>query len=181
ILTAKPYAFLDDAPLEERRTQAVYARRATEPSVGGIGALDPTAIDRVREEARPDPRDADELHDALLTSGYLTAAEAAAAAPEFLDTLLTAHRAAVVGLPQRAPAPHLDVYVAAERLPEIKAIRPDITVIGAAVAPASRTSRVWTHDEALVDMLRSRLSMLGPVTAANLADSLGIEELDAKA
>ncbi len=67
ILNARPYAFLDDAPLEERRAHAVYARRASEPASGGeLGALDSGAIDRVREQARPDPRDADELHDALL-------------------------------------------------------------------------------------------------------------------
>ncbi len=73
ILNARPYAFLDDAPLEERRTQAVYTRRAGEPSSRGddLGALDAAAIDRVRDEARPDPRDADELHDALLTVGIL--------------------------------------------------------------------------------------------------------------
>ncbi len=73
ILNARPYAFMDDAPLEERRTQAVYTRRAGEPGgAGELGALDAAAIDRVRDEARPDPRDADELHDALLSAGFLT-------------------------------------------------------------------------------------------------------------
>ena len=73
ILNAKPYAFLDDAPLEERRTQAVYARRASEPASGqDLGALDASAIARVRDEERPDPRDADELHDALITAGFLS-------------------------------------------------------------------------------------------------------------
>src|SRR5690349_12252040 len=76
ILNARPYAFLDDAPLEERRTQAVYTRRAFEPSsADDLGALDPSAIARVREEAWPDVQNADELHDALLTSGYLTEVE----------------------------------------------------------------------------------------------------------
>ncbi len=76
ILNARPYAFLDDAPLEERRTQAVYTRRAFEPSsADDLGALDPAAIERVRDEAWPDVRDADELHDALLTSGFLTEIE----------------------------------------------------------------------------------------------------------
>ena len=73
ILNARPYQFLDDAPLEERRAQAVYTRRAFEPSsADDLGALDPAAIERVREEVRPEVRDADELHDALLTSGFLT-------------------------------------------------------------------------------------------------------------
>src|SRR6476660_9204867 len=76
ILHARPYAFLDDAPLEERRTQAVYARRRLEPSAAAdLGALDPAAIERVRDEAWPDVRSPDELHDALLTSGFLTATE----------------------------------------------------------------------------------------------------------
>ena len=73
ILNARPYAFLDDAPLEERRSHAVQTRRATDPaSADDLGALDAAAIARVREEERPDPRDADELHDALLTAGFLT-------------------------------------------------------------------------------------------------------------
>src|SRR5439155_10927447 len=83
ILNARPYAFLDDAPLEERRTQAVYTRRASEPSsAADIGALDEAAIARVRDEARIDARDADELHDALMTAGFITSDEAAAIAPE---------------------------------------------------------------------------------------------------
>ena len=76
ILNAKPYAFLDDAPLEERRTQAVYTRRAFEPtSADDLGALDQAAIDRVKDEAWPDPENPDELYDTLQISGYLTAAE----------------------------------------------------------------------------------------------------------
>src|SRR5262249_50907842 len=76
ILNARPYAFLDDAPLEERRAQAVYTRRAMDPAAAKeMGALDAAAIVRVRDEARPDPRDADELHDALLSAGFLSADE----------------------------------------------------------------------------------------------------------
>ena len=72
ILNAKPFAFLDDAPLEERRSHAVQTRRSSDPaSAGDVGALDADAIARVREEERPDPRDADELHDAMLTAGFL--------------------------------------------------------------------------------------------------------------
>ncbi|HTD43183.1 MAG TPA: DEAD/DEAH box helicase [Bryobacteraceae bacterium] len=68
ILNANPYAFLDDAPLEERRARAVQLRQTLGVDVtGGIGALDPAAIDQVSAEAWPEARDADELHDALLT------------------------------------------------------------------------------------------------------------------
>ena len=79
VLSARPYAFLDDAPLEERRTQAVMSRRWLDPdSAADIGRLDPKAIAKVREEAWPDARSADELHDALSWMGYLTAPEVAA-------------------------------------------------------------------------------------------------------
>src|SRR5207247_209584 len=77
ILGARPYAFLDDAPLEERRTQAVMNRRFTDVTqMGDLAALDPLAIARVKDEAWPDPRDRDEAHDALSVFGFLTDAEA---------------------------------------------------------------------------------------------------------
>jgi len=65
-----PYAFLDDAPLEERRTQAVYTRRALSPgNDNGLGILDAAAIEQVIREAWPDPKFDDELHEALLLLG----------------------------------------------------------------------------------------------------------------
>src|SRR5213594_1510694 len=68
ILNANPYAYLDDAPLEERRARAVQMRQILPESVlEEVGKLDPAAIDQVREEAWPDVRDADELHDVLHT------------------------------------------------------------------------------------------------------------------
>src|SRR5881628_3029901 len=76
VLNAKPYAFLDDAPLEERRTQAVITRRGLDAkSADEYGKLDQDAIDRVRDEAWPDVSSGDELHDALLVTGALTSAE----------------------------------------------------------------------------------------------------------
>ena len=68
ILNANPYAYLDDAPLEERRARAVEMRRILPESVlEEVGKLDPAAIAQVREEAWPDVRDADELQDVLHT------------------------------------------------------------------------------------------------------------------
>ncbi len=76
VLAVRPYGFLDDAPLEERRTQAVLARRLlAHGEASAIGALDPDAIARVKEEAWPDPRDAEEMHETLLWIGYVTADE----------------------------------------------------------------------------------------------------------
>jgi ATP-dependent Lhr-like helicase len=77
ILNSAPYGFLDDAPLEERRTQAVLSRRALEQErMDQIGALDPAAVQRVREEAWPQPESMEEVHDALLWMGFVKDDEA---------------------------------------------------------------------------------------------------------
>lgn len=76
ILNARPYAFLDDAPLEERRTRAVANRRFLDPSdASELGKLDVAAIRAVQSEAWPDAENADELHDALMMLGFITEEE----------------------------------------------------------------------------------------------------------
>jgi ATP-dependent Lhr-like helicase len=78
ILNSELYTFLDDAPLEERRTQAVLSRRTLDArTMDGLGALDPAAVERVREEAWPQPESAEEVHDALVWLGFVTDEEAA--------------------------------------------------------------------------------------------------------
>jgi ATP-dependent Lhr-like helicase len=95
ILNANPYAYLDDAPLEERRTRAVQLRRGLPPAdAAGIGALDPAAIAEVSEQSWPVVRDADELHDALLTLIVLPPAEEWRG---YYDELARAGRASTVG------------------------------------------------------------------------------------
>jgi ATP-dependent Lhr-like helicase len=109
ILNSGPYTFLDDAPLEERRTQAVMSRRGLDARLlDNIGALDPAAVERVRQEAWPQPESLEEVHDALLWMGFVTDAEARSTgstgsprassgqAPEWLDWLIqlaSQHRA----------------------------------------------------------------------------------------
>ncbi len=96
ILNARPYAYLDDAPLEERRTRAVFQRRWLDPETASdMGKLDQAAIDRVREEVWPEPRNADELHDALVELGFLTEEEGAGW-QEFFAELNADRRAAVM-------------------------------------------------------------------------------------
>ncbi|HEX6159180.1 MAG TPA: hypothetical protein VF111_03375 [Thermoanaerobaculia bacterium] len=168
ILNAKPYAFLDDAPLEERRTQAVITRRAGDATAGDLGRLDLAAIERVRDEERPDPRDADELHDTLLTAGFLTDAEAASIPRELFEVLVASRRAGRV----------MSLWIAAERLPELRAIHANAP--STLVAPPSRMQRAWTKEEALVELLRGRMSIAGPATARELAESLDVEEIDAE-
>src|SRR5579884_1221407 len=76
ILNANPYAFLDDAPLEERRARAVQLRSSLRTDfVGGAGVLDPAAIAQISAEVWAEARNADELHDALLTLVTLAPAE----------------------------------------------------------------------------------------------------------
>ncbi|HEU5250772.1 MAG TPA: DEAD/DEAH box helicase [Thermoanaerobaculia bacterium] len=92
ILSSQPYSFLDDAPLEERRTQAVSSRRLLDArSSDGLGSLDPDAIARVRAEAWPRPESAEEVHEALLWMGYVTVEEARPWQP-WLDELAAARR-----------------------------------------------------------------------------------------
>jgi ATP-dependent Lhr-like helicase len=160
ILNAKPYAFLDDAPLEERRTQAVQTRRA---GADEFGMLDANAIERVRDEVRPDPRDADELHDALLTFGFLLDAEVNE--PGLYAELVASRRAGRIG----------NRWVAAERLPEMQAIHHAPADFQ---APASR-QREWPRDEAITELIRGRMNLTGPVTAQALATSLSIDENEA--
>lgn len=196
IVNARPYAFLDDAPLEERRTQAVQTRRASEPQTGAdLGRLDPGAIERVRDEVRPDPRDADELHDALLTAGFLTPSDIAVDAGELFRQLLDSGRASIVILGADAPSPQPLVpnppplapslqspapswWVAAERLPELLTIHPTAMLRGAAVIPPARLDRVWTRDEALTEIVRGRLAIVGPTTAEHLAETCGVSTAD---
>jgi ATP-dependent Lhr-like helicase len=178
ILNARPYAFMDDAPLEERRTQAVYARRAGEPcGAGDLGALDEAAIERVRDEARPDPRDADELHDALLTAGFLTAAEARTVPDGLVLALMRTRRATELRVRNLA----FGILAAAERLPELRAVHPEATLDPAIEAPPTRAACVWTRDAAIVELLRGRVGIAGPTTALALAEALGIDAADADA
>jgi len=182
ILNARPYAFLDDAPLEERRSQAVYARRTSEPSTANdLGALDAAAIERVRDEQRPDPRDADELHDALMTAGYLTIEEADVLPRDLFTALEQGYRATNLTLGKGRPSePPTSIWIAAERLPELAAIHAEASAAPLTV-PANRSSRAWTRETAVVELLRGRLTIVGPATARALAASLGVSETDAEA
>jgi ATP-dependent Lhr-like helicase len=98
ILNARPYAFLDNAPLEERRTQAVYTRRASDRNGSdGLGVLDAAAIEKVKTEAWPEATNADELHDALMLIGVMTPEEIYQSVSEnpeqFFSTLVAENRA----------------------------------------------------------------------------------------
>jgi ATP-dependent Lhr-like helicase len=169
VLSAKPYAFLDDAPLEERRTQAVMGRRWLAPEAASeIGRLDGEAIERVRGEARPDPTNADELHDALVWFGFLAADEAANWSG-WLQQLAAGGRAA------RLRTGSADLWIAAERLMQFRALWPKALLDPTIAPPSGHAGQVWTRETALVEIVRGRLEGQGPVTPGALASPLGIE------
>ena len=171
VLSARPYAFLDDAPLEERRTQAVMARRWQDPqSASELGRLDPEAIARVCAEAWPDPENAEELHDSLLWLGCLTEAEARAAAPwgNWLEDLTRQNRVA------RLNTKGATLWIPAERLTQFQAVWPQAT-LSPQIAPPPGQQTTWSPDQALVEIVRGRLEGLGPVTQTALAGSLALE------
>jgi ATP-dependent Lhr-like helicase len=202
ILGARPYAFLDDGAAEERRTRAVKTRGLLEPQeAADLGRLDPAAIERVRQEAWPDIGNADELHDALVVHGFLTRAEAEGthgnlplpSAGEgrgeggLFEALRQNRRATILHPPQGQP-----LYLATERLPQFRAVFPEATFDKGFLAPLGMTDQsgdghperergipalqraAQTPEDALADILRGRLELLGPATEAQLAAPLGL-------
>jgi ATP-dependent Lhr-like helicase len=173
-LNARPYAFLDDAPLEERRTQAVQTRRYADPQAAtDLGRLDAEAVAQVRAEAWPRARNADEMHEVLTGLGFLTAAEAAGepAWEPLLQRLLRDARAT------RLTAAGRQWWVAAERLPQLLALHPAALQQPGIAVPGEFAQVRWSAEDAAVALLRSRLTGLGPVTAVALADSLALAPL----
>ncbi|MDH3588792.1 MAG: helicase-related protein, partial [Gammaproteobacteria bacterium] len=196
IINARPYAFLDDAPAEERRTLAITSQRFSEPDEAAkLGRLDPDAIKEVCQQAWPEPRTADELHDALYVLGFISATEAGpgtdrspqpsprreGADMEFgwdhlFKQLKKESRAAVLQDSKSAP-----LWVSAERLNELLAILPEANCVPALQPPVGTAPNNTTPsaapqpDIALVDIIRSRLEGLGPATAASLAVPLGLQ------
>ncbi|MGB5812942.1 MAG: hypothetical protein WBG86_20585, partial [Polyangiales bacterium] len=177
ILNAKPFAFLDDAPLEERRTQAVMSRRWLDPSqASDLGALDATAIQRVAREAWPEPRDVEEMHDALLMHHAFSVEEARAGGWEpWLTRLETDGRAT------RFEAGTYHAWTAAERVPMVQAGWPEASMARQVAVPERHRSEDWTLQTAVTEALRGRLLASGPTSATDLARTLGLArpEVDA--
>ncbi len=170
ILNANPYAFLDDAPLEERRARAVALRRAVPALAEGLGRLDPAAVEEVRQQAWPDVRTSDELHDMLLTVGLLPVQDATAWTP-MAQPLVSDGRAAVAEW-TRGEGQHR-AYVAAERLPWLSALGCAARVAPAVFVPRGIEPAVDAESAAL-EIVRGWMECLGPVTAGALGDRLGL-------
>jgi ATP-dependent helicase Lhr and Lhr-like helicase len=189
ILNARPYAFLDNAPLEERRTQAVYTRRASERNGSdGLGVLDAAVIDKVVKEAWPEATNADELHDALMLLGVMTAEEmqrtsSGESAESFMSTLVAENRGTRLILPTQHSKHHevRGFWIAAERLPMIQAIYPNAIVERDLTVPEAVRGKNWERADAIRELVRGRMEVSGPVTADELTDILELSrsEIDA--
>ncbi|MFT3819718.1 MAG: DEAD/DEAH box helicase [Rubrivivax sp.] len=169
ILNARPYAFLDDGAAEERRTRAVATKALMDlETARDIGRLDPQVIAQVREDARPEIGSPDELHDALCVHGFLTGDEVYLT--DYVNALSQARRAT-----RLSTGGGRTLLVAAERLHELRAVLPQ-----AAMTPPIAAVRQETpeRDAALREILRGRLELLGPVTAAALAEPMGLQAAD---
>lgn len=173
ILSARPYTFLDDAPLEERRTQAVLNRRWSDPqSTDDLGALDPQAIEAVREEAWPQPTRVDEMHEALMSLGAISDAEAALDErwPGWLQQLADSGRASRL----RINADQ-GLWLALERLTCLQAIYPRAT-LQPPLSALPGFDENWDNDEARVELIRARLSAFGPLAVSAIGEPLGLPD-----
>ena len=172
ILNANPYAYLDDAPLEERRARAVNMRRILPESVlEEVGKLDPAAIEQVCEEARPDVRDADELHDLLHTLVIM---------PEFVelsgwkDHILWHRLFEQLIQDRRAVVANIDdtrYWVASERVHALRAIFPNASF---EIDPPTVGVTELTPDDALLAAVTGWMMHAGPVTAGALGSTLNV-------
>jgi ATP-dependent helicase Lhr and Lhr-like helicase len=173
ILNANPYAYLDDAPLEERRARAVQMRRMLPESVlEEVGGLDPAAIAQVREEAWPDVRDADELHDVLHTLVALPEAGSNYRTDQWryhFERLIDEGRAASAIFEGKT------YWVAAERAKTFLALFSDVR-FNPSLAEVELTAP--TGDEALLTLVTGWMSHLGPATARELAANLSLPAAD---
>ena len=176
VLNAMPYAFLDEAPLEERRSRAVALRRALPEDTRDLATLDREAIANAARDAWPLVRDADELHDAMLTLGMLPTGDVGRGAnaveadgwSAWLRKLVEEGRAT-----QATYAGGRTAWVATESVPLVAAAFPDVRLDP--VPPAlARNGDPPTQDEAELTLVRGRVESIGPFTPAALAEALGM-------
>jgi ATP-dependent Lhr-like helicase len=173
ILNANPYAFLDDAPLEERRARAVSLRRTDPELATGIGALSSQAIEEVRQQAWPKIRDAEDLHDFLLGVCLLPLDQAREWSAHAED-LMQQGRATVVswridGEVREAYVAAEQVFLAAELFPEAE-IHPKVKFL------PGKNEKAPSFEEAARSIVQGWMEILGPTTVSSLAQRLGFPQ-----
>jgi ATP-dependent Lhr-like helicase len=167
IVNANPYAYLDDAPLEERRTRAVTLRRTSGSDADGTGILDPAAIEEVAQSAWPLVRDADELHDALAT---LIVVPPVAAWQEWFEELVAQNRATTMRCGEGV------FWTCAERLALARVVYPAATCEPAIAELAPAQPLPAEPAEAFAEILRGWLESSGPVEVPELAARFAVDE-----
>ena len=179
ILNANPYAFLDDAPLEERRARAVALRRALPQDHRDLGTLAPEAIQEASHDAWPVCRDAEELHDALMTMILLPEGDARPRVPDgtadlwsvWFEQLVEQGRAVHV----RSEARALDAWAARETAQTVHAAYPDADFQPAPGLVGAQES-IPSQEEAILAIVRARVEALGPFTVDDIAGPLRLRE-----
>jgi ATP-dependent Lhr-like helicase len=165
ILNGRPFTYLDDAPLEERRSRAVPLRRGLPVEPHELGRLDAAAIEQVTDQVRPDPRDQHELHDLLLN---LVVVRPVAAWQPWFDELVAGRRAVMLA------AADGDLWAAVERLPAVQALLPRVDPVPDYSCPVA--TEPPDEESAAADALRGHLDCRGPSTAPALAAACGLPE-----
>jgi ATP-dependent Lhr-like helicase len=168
ILNGKPYTFLDDAPLEERRTRAVALRRGLPLHAEALGRLDPDALGRVRGEAAPDVRGPEELHDLLLSTVVWRPQDDYEA---WFGALAASGRAVRATLGDGAG---VDLWCAVERRRWVEAAFPAPVFEPDAVTGAMTAAEVPDADVVAAEAIRGHLEVTGPVTVSELAARTGL-------
>ncbi|MGE0261003.1 MAG: DEAD/DEAH box helicase, partial [Alphaproteobacteria bacterium] len=173
ILNANPYAFLDDAPLEERRARAVSLRRTDSWLGREFGRLDDAAIEEVRRQAWPDVRNAEELHDLLLSVGLMPPNERADCAP-FAAALIGSGRASVARWSDARSGEIRSAWVAAERCDLLRRVLPEAVFDPPVALPPGAIDKIDSEEQAVRKIVHGWLETVGPTTAPALAGRLGV-------
>ncbi|MYB34373.1 MAG: ATP-dependent DNA helicase, partial [Gammaproteobacteria bacterium] len=172
ILSARNYAFLDDAPAEERRTRLVRSQALNTPEDAvSLGVIDESVIREIREEIWPDAENMDECHDALMVLGGIMDKEAESCSwTELLDSLASTGRACLVTTSAS------QVWVAAERLAYWERIHPNLGK-SPSIEAVGQIEEI-DRDQAMVELLKLRMQGIGPTSKLELAVFLGVPDTD---
>ncbi|MGH3070615.1 MAG: hypothetical protein ACRDMI_18810, partial [Streptosporangiaceae bacterium] len=170
ILNGQPFTYLDDAPFEERRSRQVQIPRGLPVAARDLARLDPGAIERVRDEVRPQPRDADELHDLLMTLLVMRPQEPWRG---WFGALAHAGRAAEIQVKGDGEVGGGPLWCATEQQAVLSPLYP-----GLQVTSTSPQTKPRDAETAAAEMLRGHLEVRGPSTAGDLAQATALRAPD---
>ncbi len=172
-LNARPYAFLDDAPLEERRARAVSHRRTTSPaSYDNLATLDPAAIEQASTEVWPQPRSADEMMD-VLRSWIVLPDLVRQADPNAADWWKWLDQCRQQGRVSTFDDARKKYWVSHESWPVARAVYSQAQVDRPIQLPPSLDQNVESM-AGRTTLIKGWMETLGPVTAVGLAAKLGL-------